>query len=168
VLDNKSGEDIEIVGSQTFLVDDFGGYWNIIPTNVAIDRLEKSTQLAAFFGSDMAKGAVLGAVGGSIIGAVVGIVSGRNVGSAIGTGAAIGAGSGAVIGGVKGGTDPKREYRITEDLRQKSLEGKVIPNEHLGNGFIFFPGEAKSARELRLQYREKGTGQTQTVMMRFK
>src|SRR5512146_3025906 len=30
VLDNKSGQSIEIVSAQTFLVDDKGGYWNII------------------------------------------------------------------------------------------------------------------------------------------
>ena len=168
VLDNKSGQSIEIVSSQTFLVDDKGGYWNLIPTNVAIDRLEKSTELAAFFGSDTAKGALIGAAAGTILAAAIGIVAGHDIGSTIGKGAAIGAAGGAIFGGVKGGTSEERPRRITEDIRQKGLEGKTIPNDYLANGFIFFPGEAESARELRLQFVEKETGTARTVTIRLK
>lgn len=168
VLDNKSRQSIEIVSSQTFLVDDKGGYWNIIPTNVAIDRLEKSTQLAAFFGSDTAKGALLGAAAGTILAAAIGIVAGHDIGSTIGKGAVIGGAGGAIIGGAKGGTSPERPYRITEDIRQKGLEGKAIPAGYLANGFLFFPGEAESAKELRLQIREKETGTIRLVTLRLK
>jgi len=113
-------------------------------------------------------GALLGAAAGSIIGAALGIVSGSNVGSALGKGAALGAAGGAVIGGVKEGTSSDREYRITDDLRSKSLEGKEIPNAHLASGFLFFPGEANSAKELRLQLRERDTGKISPVVLRFK
>lgn len=168
VMNNNSGSGVEIVGNQSFLVDDQGKYWNLIPTNVAIERLESSTQLASFFGQGAGKGALLGAAAGSIIGAALGIVSGSNVGSALGKGAALGAAGGAVIGGVKEGTSSDREYRITDDLRSKSLEGKEIPNAHLASGFLFFPGEANSARELRLQLRERDTGKISQVVLRFK
>ncbi len=168
VLNNKSGDSLEIFPTQTFLVDDEGKYWALIPTNVAINRIEQSTQLASFFGKGAGKGALLGAVAGSVIGAALGIVSGTNVGSAIGKGAALGGAGGAVFGGVKEGTSPDREYRITDDLRAKSLEGKKIPNDYLANGFLFFPGEANSAKELRLQLIEKETDRIMPVVLRFK
>ncbi|WP_279384410.1 hypothetical protein [Geotalea toluenoxydans] len=82
VLDNKSGKSAEIVADQTFLVDGKNGYWRIIPTNVAISRLESSTQLASYFGKGAGKGAVLGAAAGTVLGAALGIVSGRSVGEA--------------------------------------------------------------------------------------
>jgi hypothetical protein len=168
VMDNKSGSGLEIVQGQTFLVDDDNRYWNVIPTNVAIERLEKSTDLAAFFGSGAGKGAVLGAVGGAVLGAALGIVSGRNVGSALGKGAALGGAGGALIGGVKEGTSNERQYKITDDIRAKGLEGKLIPPDSLANGFIFFPGEANSAKELRLQYRVKHTGTIHSVVLKLK
>lgn len=168
VMNNNGGTGVEVVANQTFLVDDGGRYWALIPTGVAIERLEQSTQLAAFFGKGAGKGALLGAVAGSVIGAALGIVSGSNVGNAIGKGAVIGGAGGAVFGGVKEGTSTDREYRITDDLRAKSLEGKEIPSGHLANGFLFFPGEADTAKELRLQLRDRSTGQLNSVVLSLK
>lgn len=168
VLDNRSGKSLELVAGQTFLVDNEGRYWNVVPNHAAVDRLEKSTELASFFGKGAGKGALLGAAGGAILGAAIGIVSGGNVGSALGKGAAVGAAGGAIIGGVKEGTSGEREHSIIDDIRAKGLEGKVIPRESLANGFIFFPGEAASARELRLQYREKETGAVRSVVLKLK
>jgi hypothetical protein len=168
VLNNTSGSSVEVVANQTFLVDDSGKYWTLIPTKVAIERLEKSTQLASFFGKGAGTGALLGAAAGSVLGAALGIVSGTNIGSAIGKGAALGVAGGAVIGGAKEGTSTDREYRITDDLRTKSLEGKEIPAGHLANGFLFFPGEAQSAKEIRIQLRERGTGKILPVLMKLK
>ena len=168
VLDNKSRHEIIIIPDQSFLVDKEGRYWNLVPTSAAIDRLEKSTQLASFFGAGAGKGALLGVAAGTILGAAVGIVSGHNIGSAIGKGAALGAAGGAVVGGVKEGTSGERERRITDDIRDKSIEGKVIPPDSLSNGFLFFPGEADSARELRLQYQERDTAEVRTVVMPLK
>ena len=160
VMDNKSGNNLELVPGQTFLVDNDNRYWPVVPTNIVIDRLDKSTELASFFGRGAGKGAILGAA--------IGIVSGRNVGSALGKGAALGAAGGAVIGGVKEGTSGEREHTIIDDIREKGLEGKAIPPESLANGFIFFPGEAPSAKELRLQYRVKETGTLHSVVLRLK
>jgi hypothetical protein len=162
VLTNNSGRTLEVVSSQTFLVDTENRYWTIIPNRDAVERVEKSTQLGAFFGSGAGKGATIGAVGGAILGAALGIVSGDNVGSALGKGAALGGAAGAVIGGTQEGTSPKREYRIIDDLREKGLEGKTIPSGGLANGFLFFPGEAPGARVLKLQMRERETGKIHT------
>jgi hypothetical protein len=168
VMDNKSGKSLEIVTGQTFLVDDAVRYWNVVPNTIAIDRLNKSTQLASFFGKGAGKGAILGAAGGAILGAAIGIVSGKNVGGALGKGAALGAAGGAIIGGVQEGTSGEREHTIIDDIRDKGLEGKVIPPESLANGFVFFPGEADSARELRLQFRVKETGEVHSVVLKLK
>lgn len=167
VMENKSGRSIEFVPSQTFLVDEEGRYWSIIPTSIAINRLNESTQLASFVGKGAGKGALLGGLAGGILGAAFGIVSGRNIGEAAARGGAVGAAGGAVIGGAQEGTSGDREYRIMDDLRAKSLEGKVIQDSFLANGFIFFPAEAKSATELRLQYREKETGKVQTINLKY-
>ena len=167
VLDNQSGRTLEFLSTQIFLVDNGNRYWKIIPTSEAISRLEKSTELAAFVGQGAAKGAVLGAVAGTVLGAAIGIVSGGSVGEAIGKGAVVGAAGGAIIGGTKEGTSGEREYRITDDIRSKSLEGKDIPNQYLADGFLFFPAEADSAKELRLQYREKEAGVIHTVVLPF-
>ncbi len=165
VMNNQSGKTLEIVASQTFLVDNDGRYWQVVPNNVAVDRLENSTQLASFFGKGAGKGALLGVAGGAILGAALGIVSGKSVGQALGKGAALGAAGGAVIGGVKEGTSGEREHRITDDIRTKGLEGKQIPNENMANGFIFIPGEAKSAKEVRLQLREMESGAIHNIIL---
>ncbi len=47
---------------------------------------------------------------------------------------------------------------IAEDLKNKSLENRPIRPMEIVHGFIFFPGEASSAKELRLQFMEVGTG----------
>ncbi len=164
VLDNKSGENLEIVSSQTFLEDDNGGYWTVMPNNVAVDRIDKFTQ-GGEVATGAGKGAVVGAVAVGLLGAAIGIVSGENVGSALGKGAAIGAAGGAIIGGATAGTSPERGYRIADDVRAKGLEGKTIPVDYLANGFFFFPGEAPSAKALHLQFRERESGTVLSVVL---
>ncbi len=159
VVDNKSGRSLEIVSGQTFLVDEGGNYWPVLPNHVAFDRLESSTQLSSFFGKGAGKGALLGAAAGGVLATAIGIASGKSVGEALGKGVAIGAAGGAVLGGASEGTSGEREQRISDDLRAKGLEGRPVPDGYLANGFLFFPGEAKSAKELRLQWRERETGQ---------
>ncbi len=167
VLDNKSAQAVEIVAGQTFLVDDNNRYWNIIPNKAAVERVDKYTE-AGGITSGAGKGAIIGAIAGTILGAALGIVSGRNVGSALGKGAALGAAGGAIIGGAKEGTSTDKGYRISDDIRDKGLEGKIIPALHLANGFLFFPGEATSAKEIRLQYREKESGIIHSLILKLK
>jgi hypothetical protein len=163
VMDNKGKNTLEIVTGQTFLIDQDNRYWPVVPNHVAVERLEKSTQLASIFGKGAGKGALLGAAGGAILGAALGIVSGKSIGGVVGKGAALGAAGGAVIGGVKEGTSPERERTIIDDIRDKGLENKAVPPDYLANGFLFFPGEATSAKEIRLMLRERETGATKTV-----
>jgi hypothetical protein len=157
VLDNKSGQSIEIITAQTFLIDNGGNYWPVIPNSVAFERLEKSTHFASFFGKGAGKGAVIGAAAGGILATALGIVSGQSVATFLGKGAAMGGAAGAIIGGAHQGSSGDRERQISNDLRDKGLEGKVIPDLYLADGFLFFPGEAKSAKELRLEWKERDT-----------
>lgn len=164
VLDNRSNGTLRIETSQTFLVDAKGGYWQVVPNQVAVARIEKSTQLAAL-GKGAGTGALMGAFGGAILGAAIGIVSGSNVGNAIGKGAALGGAGGAFVGTAKEASSDDRQISIVSDIRNKGLEGKVIPAEHLANGFLFFPGEAKTARSIILQLREVETGKVIKVTL---
>ncbi len=168
VMTNQGTKNLEIVTNQTFLVNDQNRYFQVVPNAVALDRIEKSTQFASFFGSETGKGAILGAVGGAVLGAAVGIVSGHGIGEAIGKGAAIGGAGGAVAGGVKGGTSGERERTIINDIRAKGLEGKTLPAGSIASGFLFFPAEADTARDLRLQLRERETGVIHSVTLKFK
>ena len=166
VLDNRSGQTLEVVSSQTFLEDDNGGYWTIMANHVAVDRIDKYTQGGAV-ASGAGKGALIGAAAVGLLGAAIGIVSGHNVGESLGKGAVIGAAGGALIGGASEAGSPEKGYRVADDVRTKGLEGKTIPPEHLANGFFFFPGEATSARLLHLQLREMESGQVRSVLLRL-
>jgi phage tail tape-measure protein len=98
-----------------------------------------------------------GAAAGGIIGAAIGIISGENIGSAVGKGAAVGAAAGATIGSAKGYDDTDARREIINDLREKSLQNLPVEPQSIASGFLFFPGEAVYARQLRLQLKEKET-----------
>ncbi|MEN8258696.1 MAG: glycine zipper family protein [Thermodesulfobacteriota bacterium] len=166
VMNNPGSIGYEVVTSQTFLVDQTNRYWQLIPNKVAVERVEEATATGAI-AKGAGKKAMLGAAGGAILGAALGIVTGDNVGEAAGKGAVIGGAGGALIGGTMAGTSKEREYRISDDLRDKGLEGKIIPPASLANGFLFFPAEAKSAKELRVQLREKETGRVHLLLLPF-
>jgi hypothetical protein len=166
VMDNRDGGTFEIIGDQTFLVDNNNRYWNLIPNYEAVDRVTEATQSGAIL-AGAGKGAGWGAAGGAVLGAAFGILAGENVLETAGKGAAIGAAGGAVSGGVQGGTDTTRRRTISGDIRDKGLEGKRIPSQSLVNGFLFFPAEAMSAQELRLQIRNIQSGKVYSVYLPF-
>jgi len=168
VIENKTGQGVEVVSGQTFLIDDTNRYWKILTNREAVDRVQKATEGGAIAGG-AGKGAVLGASAGALLGLAVGIVSGRNVGSAVVKGGVLGGAGGAVIGGAsKAGDDGQREAKIAADIREKGVEGKVMSADALASGFIFFPGEISSVKELRLQVRFRGDGRLQTLNLKLK
>jgi uncharacterized protein YcfJ len=168
VIDNKSGQDVEVVSGQTFLIDDTNRYWKILTTREAVERVQKATESGAIAGG-AGKGAILGASAGALLGLAIGVVSGQDVGSSVVKGGVLGGAGGAVIGGAnKVGGDPQREFKIADDVREKGVEGKIMPAEALASGFIFFPGEAPSAKELRLQVKFRGDGMLQTLHLKLR
>jgi len=143
VMNNPGSDSFEVVTSQTFLVDQTSRYWQLIPNSVAVERVTEATETGAI-AKGAGKKAMLGAAGGAILGAAIGIVSGHNVAEAAGKGAAIGGAGGAVLGGAQEASSKDTEYRISDDLREKGIEGKTIPPSSLVNGFLFFPAEAEN------------------------
>lgn len=162
VFDNHGAHPLEINGAQSFLADAQGNLWPILDRNTAYERATKYSQTKEVFKEGAYTG-FLGATAGALIGAAVGIVTGENVAVAAGKGAAVGAASGATLGGLKGYTSDEARRSITDDLRQKSLQNKPIDPGNIAYGFLFFPGEATSAKELRLQVREPDTGAVHVV-----
>jgi hypothetical protein len=165
VIDNKSGQGVEVVVGQTFLIDETNRYWKILTNRDAAERVQKATDSGAIV-SEAGKSAAWGAAAGALLGLAIGIVSGRDVGSAVVKGGVLGGVGGAVVGGAnKAGDDRQREFKITNDIRDKGIEGKIMPAESLASGFIFFPGEAASAKELRLQIKFRGDERVQTLSL---
>lgn len=164
VIDNVGSRTVEVVPEQTFLVDSAGNYWNLLDRRTAYQRVEGSSEYARI-AKGSGKGSLLGAAGGAVIGAAIGILAGENVGEALGKGAAVGAAGGAVLGGAKSGTSGEEERQISQDLANKTLENRSIDPGILGRGFLFFPGEAPSASQLRLQLRDTSSGQLYNAIL---
>jgi len=166
VFDNQGKHALEIVSSQTFIVDDENNAWPILDQNLAYERLSKKTEMGEVLPQGAKYGA-LGGVAGGIIGAAIGIVSGSSVGDAAMKGAAAGAAAGATLGGAKGLSDVEVRDRIHDDLDRRSLENRAIKPMEIAYGFIFFPGEAKTAKELRIQVKDSATGQVYPLTMKL-
>lgn len=164
IIDNGGPSSLVVVPEQTFLIDAEGNYWNLLDSRTAYQRVESSSEFATI-GKGAGKGAFLGAAGGAIVGAALGILTGENVGNAIGKGAAVGAAGGAVIGGTDAGTSGETGRQISRDLANKQLDNKPIRSGVLGRGFLFYPGEAPSASQLRLQLKEVETGKLHNLTM---
>jgi hypothetical protein len=163
VFENEGARSFRINAEQTFLEDEAGNLWPILTDRIAYDRATKHSQTQQIVREGAYSGA-LGAAAGAIIGAAIGIVAGEGVGSALGKGAAVGAAAGAVMGGARGYGSDEARRTVVGDLRQKSLENKPI-GKGLSYGVLFFPGEAKSARQLRLQLKETDTGKTHVLRL---
>ena len=162
VFDNVGTHSLKIVPDQTFLEDETGNLWPILEEKFAYERATKYAQTKQIF-KEGAYAGFLGATAGAIIGAAIGIVAGEGVGSALGKGAALGAAAGATLGGAKGFASDDARREIINDLNKKSLDNKSIKPGSLAFGFIFFPGEAPSAKKLRLRVKEVDTGKEYQV-----
>ena len=79
----------------------------------------------------------------------------------------MGAAIGGVAGGTKGAMDTDTQTRIREDLSKRSLENRPVRPGEIAYGFVFFPGEAAKAKELRLQVKEVDTGVRHALIMPF-
>jgi hypothetical protein len=164
IFDNAGPHPIEINVGQTFLEDQAGNIWPILDRETAYERATKYTQTKEVF-KEGAYHSFLGAAAGAIIGAAVGIVTGENVAMTTGKGAAVGGAAGATLGGVKGYASDDARRTVINDLKRKTLENKPVGPRSLSYGFLFFPGEAPSARELRLQVKEADSGEVHLLKL---
>jgi predicted small lipoprotein YifL len=76
-----------------------------------------------------------------------------------------GAAAGGTLGGIKGYTSDDARREISQDLREKSLENRQIGPNSLAHGFLFFPGEAPSARQLWLELVQVDSGATRVITL---
>jgi len=166
IFDNKGSHPLEIVPAQTFLVDEENNLWPILEEGLAYDRITKKTELGKVV-PEGGKFGLLGGAAGGIIGAAVGIVTGTNVGTAASKGAAVGAAAGLTMGGAKGFSDDEVRYQIRDDLKTRSLAKRAVKPQEVAHGFIFFPGEAKKTKELRLQLKATDTGKLYSFTLKF-
>ncbi len=168
VIDNRGPHPLEINVGQTFLEDNEGNLWPILSRDLAYERASKYAQTKEIFESGAYQG-FLGAVAGAAIGAAVGIVSGHSLGPDIGKGAVIGGVGGGVIGGTNTYSEGAYEARhaIVNDLQQKTLKLQSLEPNNLSYGILFFPGEAKSAKLLRMQIIEKDTDKPFTLFFKL-
>jgi hypothetical protein len=158
VFDHQGQKPVKINPGQSFLEDTEGNLWPILDERFAYERVTKFVQTHEMFRQGAYAGA-LGAMAGAVVGAAVGVVTGDDVGEAAGKGAAVGAGAGAVLGGAKGATSNAEEARarVMDDFDAKALDNRPVVPGQIAYGFLFFPGEAPSARRLRLQLIEEET-----------
>jgi hypothetical protein len=165
IFDNLGDYSLAVEPSQTFLVDGQGNLWSIIDSGLAYDRVKDKSELARI-GKEGAKTGLYGSAAAALLGAAVGIVSGENVLESAGKGAVLGGAVGATVGGASAATSGENaRAAIARDLREKSLENKAVPPHSIAHGFIFFPGEAEGAGELRLQLRVVETGSVMTIRL---
>ena len=162
VFDNQGPYSLKINPQQTFLEDEVGNLWPILAEQTAYERTTKYAHTKQIF-KEGAYGGFLGATAGAIVGAAVGVVAGENVAVTAAKGAAVGAAAGSTLGGVKGYTSDEAQRAITNDLHQKSLENKAVNSKSIAYGFLFFPGEAPSAKLLRMQIVEVETGKVHVL-----
>jgi len=166
VFDNQGPHTLEINGHQTFIEDQTGNLWPVLSSKIAYERATKYAQTKEIF-KEGAYSGFLGAVAGSLVGAAVGVVTGENVAETAGKGAAVGAAAGATLGGTGAYASDDARRAIISDLREKSLQNNAVEPKNLAHGFLFFPGEAKSAKQLRLHILETDTGKTHVLKMSF-
>lgn len=166
VFDNKGTHKLRILSNQTFLVDIEDNLWPVLDSNIAYERIHSKTKYGPMV-SEGTKGAVLAGIAGSAIGAAIGIISGKNVLSSAGKGAALGAAAGMTVGGAKGLSDDEAKDMIRKDLHERNLKNKPINPGEVAHGFVFFPGEAKKPKELRIQIKEEDTGILKQIIFKL-
>lgn len=162
VIENRGNVRLELIPDQTFLVDQSGGYWQLLARRTAYQRVEDSTEFGTIT-KGAGRTAMLGAGVGALVGLAVGVLGRGNVGEDIGRGALVGATGGAIAGGVNAGTSGDAERQIARDLANKELVNRIVEPGTLASGFLFFPGEAPGGGKLQVQLRDVDTGTTYRV-----
>jgi len=164
IMQNDGQQSLAVMPEQSFLLDAEGNLWPLLDSATAYRRVEESSEYSRIARGG-GRGALLGAAGGAVLGTAIGILTGENIGSAAFKGAAVGGGGGAVVGGAGALGSDEAGRQIARDLAAKQLVNQAVPPGNLAQGFLFFPGEATSASQLRLQLRAMPSGTVHTVIL---
>ena len=152
-INNESNDTAIIAGSQCFIVDKEDNAWPILSYERAVERIKDNVIVG-----ESLKGAknpaVLGGLLGAVGGLAIGILTDKDVAESAGKGAAVGAAAGAVIGGATSYSDT--EGKISRDISEQHIRDKQILPHMITYGFLYFPGEIKSIKELRFALEVNG------------
>ena len=69
------------------------------------------------------------------------------------------------MGGADGYTSDNARMAIINDLHEKSLRNNPVEPKSIAHGILFFPGEAGSGWQLRLQIIEIDTGRVHVIRL---
>jgi hypothetical protein len=163
-FDNRGGQTLVIVPSQTFLINRLQEISPVLSDQEAYERVSRGTKLQETV-KGVTQGALLGTATGALIGAAVGVVAGHSAGEYALRGLTMGAASGAVLGGAQGATETPVPRSITEDLSRRNLKNTPIKPGELAYGLILFGREAGQPQALRLQLKDQDTGQVYTLTL---
>ena len=157
-FDNRGSQTLVIVPTQTFLVNRKQELFPVLSDTEAYGRVSGYAKVREGV-KGFAQGGLLGGATGALLGAAIGVVAGHGAGDYAMRGAAMGGGAGALFGtgAAVGNTQVPRT--ITEDLERRNLQNTPIKPGQIAYGIILFPREAGQPQTLRLQLRDKDTGQ---------
>ena len=157
IVDNKSSSALWVSPSQTRIEDADGLLWDLLPDSVTVDRVHKQS-MPGRVGKKAGKGALVGSAAGALLGAAFGIITGYNFGDALFSGAVGGAAVGAVAGGLDGADDKEGRGNTAQALKEQGLGVKMFQAGDVNHGVLYFPGEIKDPRILRLALAESTSG----------
>jgi len=163
-FDNRGGQTLVIVPSQTFLINRLQEISPVLSDSEAYERVSRGTKVKETV-KGVTQGALLGTATGALIGAAVGVVAGHSAGEYALRGLTMGAATGAVLGGAQSATETQVPRSITEDLARRNLKNTPIKPGELAYGLILFPREAGQPQALRLQLKDQDTGQVYTLTL---
>jgi uncharacterized protein YcfJ len=159
-VNNESKDSAIIAGSQCFLIDNEDNAWPILSYDRAVERIKENVIVGESL-SGAKTPAILGGLLGAVGGLAIGILTDKDIAESAGKGAAVGAAAGAVAGGIQGYSDT--EKKISDDLAEQHIRDKQILPNMITYGFLYFPGEAKSVKELRLAIEVNGKLEVKTL-----
>ena len=163
-FDNRGGQTLVIVPSQTFLINRLQEISPVLSDSEAYERVSRGAKVGETV-KGVTQGALLGTATGALIGAAVGVVAGHSAGEYALRGLTMGAATGAVLGGAQSATETQVPRSITEDLARRNLRNLPIKPGELAYGLILFPREAGQPQALRLQLQDQDTGQVYTLTL---
>ena len=163
-FDNRGTQTLVIEPSQTFLINRNQELFPVLSDTEAYGRVQSATKLPETV-KGITQGGLLGAATGALLGAAIGVVAGRGAGEYAMRGTAMGAAAGGVLGGVHGASESQVPRTIADDLNRRNLKNMPINPGELAFGVILFPREAGVPQALRLQLKDKDTGQPYTLLL---
>ncbi|MDR2352244.1 MAG: hypothetical protein LBF22_03620 [Deltaproteobacteria bacterium] len=161
LIENTGNNSIIVLPGST-LTDSSGLIWEVLPSDIVFQRLDNYTSGSISTEKGLQRTLTWG-LAGAIVGAAVGIVAGESVGTAVGKGLAVGAAAGASSAVLGVGTQENSTGELVRDFSSRSLEHCSIPSGQQASGFLYFPGEAKQPRSLKLNLSVNGIPETLTL-----